>query len=210
MDKKYLYGIGAGLGALFVLKLLRAYKPLSPGDAAFPKSTPYKATCSSGSRSMDKVTLIVLHSTEGDSIDGAIGTFAAADAGGSTQLVVGETGAVRILPDDVIPCGSPGANTQGLHVEMVGFANWSVSQWMARQKTLACAARNVADWCAKYGIPARLLSAADLLAGASGITSHANVSAAWKKSNHWDPGPSFPIEHFMSMVNTALSGGSIS
>lgn len=210
MDKRIWYGLAAGVGLLGLMKLMSSYKPLSPGDPFYPKPTPYPATCSSGKRSMDKVNLIVLHSTEGDSINGAIGTFAAEGAGGSTQIVAGEKGAVRILPDDVIPCGAPGANTQGLHIEMVGFANWSTSQWMTRQKTLACAARNVADWCAKYGIPARFVDAAALLQGASGITTHVEVSKAWKKSNHYDPGPSFPLSHFLSMVSSALSGGSIS
>ena len=32
-----------------------------------------------------------------------------------------------------------------------------------------------------------------LRAGERGITTHAQVSKAWKKSDHWDPGPGFPI-----------------
>jgi hypothetical protein len=47
------------------------------------------------------------------------------------------------------------------------------------------------------------LSADDLLAGRRGLTGHAQVSAAFRKSDHWDPGPGFPVESFLDRVRRA-------
>ena len=46
----------------------------------------------------------------------------------------------------------------------------------------------------------RWLVAADLVAGRRGITGHVEVSRAFKRSDHWDPGPGFPIESFLDDV----------
>jgi hypothetical protein len=142
----------------------------------------------------------VLHSTEGPSAASALATFAAPDAGGSTQLVVGDEGAWRCLPDDVEPCGAPGANAQGLHMELVGYASWTRAQWIAHMPMLRCAARLASDWCSLYGIPQRFIDAKGLLAGEIGITTHAEVDKAWKKSTHWDPGPGFPMDVFLNLM----------
>jgi hypothetical protein len=47
------------------------------------------------------------------------------------------------------------------------------------------------------------LSADDLLAGRRGLSGHAQVSAAFRKSDHWDPGPGFPVESFLDRVRRA-------
>ena len=49
----------------------------------------------------------------------------------------------------------------------------------------------------------RWLVAADLVRGRRGITSHAEVSLAYRKSDHWDPGPGFPIDEFLGRVRSA-------
>ena len=48
--------------------------------------------------------------------------------------------------------------------------------------------------------PDPMLTADDLLAGRRGITGHAEVSKAYRKSDHWDPGPGFPVESFLDRV----------
>ena len=59
------------------------------------------------------------------------------------------------------------------------------------------AATLVADVCRRERIPVRWLVADDLVAGRRGITGHVEVSRAYRKSGHWDPGPGFPIEGFL-------------
>ncbi len=50
----------------------------------------------------------------------------------------------------------------------------------------------VSDICRRHALPLEFVPSAGLLADAPGITTHAEVSRAWQKSDHWDPGPHFP------------------
>jgi hypothetical protein len=61
--------------------------------------------------------------------------------------------------------------------------------------------------CSRHKIPVVWLQPADLVAGKRGITSHANVSKAFKRGSHWDPGDSFPIEKYLAAVRAAIGGG---
>ena len=79
------------------------------------------------------------------------------------------------------------------------MTQYSVSM-LDRSTTLA------ADICKRYGIPVVWLNPADLLAGKRGITSHNNVSKAFKKGSHWDPGEGFPIELYLNAVRKKLAG----
>jgi hypothetical protein len=150
-----------------------------------------------GHRSPESLRFVVLHSTESQS--GALNIanyFSSPSAGGSTQLVVGEDGIYRCVPDLVQPAGAPGANEDGLHIEMVGYAAWSRDEWLSRGTTIRNAAVCVAAWCALYDIPTTMLLEPSLLRepSARGITTHACVSLAFRKSDHMDPGPNFPFD----------------
>ena len=56
---------------------------------------------------------------------------------------------------------------------------------------------------ARYGIPLRRLRAADLVAGKRGVTGHADISAAFRKSDHCDPGPDFPWTRFLRLARSS-------
>jgi murein L,D-transpeptidase YcbB/YkuD len=45
---------------------------------------------------------------------------------------------------------------------------------------------------------------ADLQAGRRGITSHDNVSKAFRRSTHWDPGEGFNIQRYLRLVRENL------
>ncbi len=49
----------------------------------------------------------------------------------------------------------------------------------------------------------RWLAPGDLVAGRRGITGHVDVSRAFELSDHWDPGPGFPVESFLDTVRAA-------
>jgi hypothetical protein len=53
--------------------------------------------------------------------------------------------------------------------------------------------------------PLTFRTAAELVAGAQGITSHNEVSTAWRKTDHWDPGPSFPWDVLASDIAIILN-----
>lgn len=65
---------------------------------------------------------------------------------------------------------------------------------------LQLAAELVRDICTRRGLPIVWLTPSELLAGDTGITGHAQVSQAWHKTDHTDPGPYFPTDHFIELV----------
>lgn len=161
-------------------------------------------------------SLIVLHSTEGGEGGGATDANVAAGlakpkpAGQRTSFhyAVDADSASLCVPEACIAwhCGHTG-NLIGIGVELCGTARQSSDQWLdgASMATLRNAARLVADICARWAIPAEYLDAHALNNGLPhGITTHADVSAAWRESTHWDPGPNFPIVSFVDAVRVAL------
>jgi hypothetical protein len=162
-------------------------------------SIAYAAAHHGGRRSMALVRLIVLHSTEGSSARGAAAWFANPASAGSTQLVVDDRECYRTLPDDVVPYGAPGANEDGLHLEMAGFAGWTRAQWLERgEDTIRRAAALAADWSATYGIPLVFVDADGLKRKESGVTTHWEVTRGLNGGKgHVDPGPGFPMDVFM-------------
>lgn len=75
------------------------------------------------------------------------------------------------------------------------------SRWADQnhRKLLHRTALLTAELCLANRIPTRFLSVADLHAGRRGISTHANVSAAFHRTDHWDPGL-WPRRRFMRLV----------
>ena len=110
---------------------------------------------------------------------------------------------VQSVKDNDVAYAAPPANDNGLHLELAGYAKQSAADWddPYSHAELELAAKLVAAKCIEYGIPpVGFLTPEELLAGKRGITSHWNVSKAWKKSDHQDPGPNFPYDKFIAMV----------
>ena len=97
-----------------------------------------------------------------------------------------------------------GGNTSSIGVELAGFARQTREDWADAYSTrvLDLAAAVVADVCRRRKIPVRWLVADDLVAGRHGITGHVEVSKAYRRSDHWDPGPGFPVERFLRLVRS--------
>ena len=151
-----------------------------------------------GARDPSRLRVIVLHSTEGGSASGAASWFQNEASGGSTQLVAGEDGLYRSVDDLRIPWGAQGANSDGLHIELAGFAKWSRDQWMEKRQTLENAASAIGKWSRQYGIPLRYIEGEELANDRTrGVTTHVAVTKAYKKGDHWDPGPGFPLDYVL-------------
>jgi hypothetical protein len=165
-----------------------------------------KAVRQSGTRAPSQIRLIVLHSTEGSTALGAATWFTNPASEGSAHLCVDERECYRPLAENVIPWGAPGANTSGLHIEIAGFASFSREEWMERKDGLRRAAFKAAKLAAKYDIPIRLLTDAQLAAGKRGFTTHAACSRVFDGS-HTDPGSGFPLKRFMRWVREFSDAG---
>jgi len=151
-----------------------------------------------GARDPSRLRVIVLHSTEGGSAAGAASWFQNEASGGSTQLVAGEDGLYRSVDDLRIPWGAQGANSDGLHIELAGYAKWSRDQWLEKKRTLENAASAIGKWSRQYGIPLRYIEGAELADDRTrGVTTHVAVTKAYKKGDHWDPGPGFPLDYLL-------------
>lgn len=98
-----------------------------------------------------------------------------------------------------------GGNTDSIGVELAGYAHQTEREWGDDYSSavLTRAATLVADVCRRRRIPVRWLVAGDLVAGRRGITGHSEVSAAYGRTDHWDPGPGFPVEGFLDRVRRA-------
>lgn len=101
---------------------------------------------------------------------------------------------------------APGANANGVGIEHAGRAAQSADEWadgysmaMLERSILLCAAI-----CRKYGLPAQYVGVDALRLGGQGITTHHDVSLAFRKSTHTDPGPHFPLPWYVSRVAQEL------
>lgn len=157
--------------------------------------------------------LIVLHSTENPDCAGLAKAVANYFHGpnapqASCHIMVDNRELYRCVHDRDIAWGAGGANKVGLHLEMGGFAAQSATQWSDdySREVLYSAMGVCAAWALRFNIPPVFLDSAALLStkDPSGITTHAEVTKAFKKSTHTDPGRGFPIDAFVNGVGWML------
>jgi hypothetical protein len=130
----------------------------------------------------------------------------------SFHSVVNADSVVRcVRDDDTAYCARNPANLRGLHQELVGRAGQTRAQWAddTSRKTLANATRDMAWWCRKHSIPPVWLSDQALRDRSKGLTTHAQLSQVFG-GTHWDPGPNFPSDDYLTAVKQNLDriGGS--
>lgn len=115
--------------------------------------------------------------------------------------------------DSVVPCvrdedeawAAPGANRDGIQLELAGYASQTLDEWTDAygRQLLDNAAQRTAQRCVKYGLPVRRLSVAQVKDGVSkGICGHVDVTNAFPAlgTGHTDPGPGFPWSYFLGLV----------
>jgi N-acetyl-anhydromuramyl-L-alanine amidase AmpD len=154
-----------------------------------------------------KVDLIVIHTMEApekpETAENVAKWFAGSTAPkASPHYCIDSNSIVQCVKESDIAWCAPGANSNGVHFEHAGYAKQGAAEWKdAYSKAmLDRSAKLAAEVCARHGIPVVWLTAADLLAGKRGITAHAEVSQAFKKSDHWDPGKNFPIKDYIARI----------
>lgn len=121
----------------------------------------------------------------------------------SAHLCIDSNSIVQCVWDRDVAFAAPGANSDGIQIELAGYSSQTREQWLDPfgQAMFTRAARACAQYCAKYNIPPKHLSNAELAQGLRGIVGHVQVSAVYHKSDHTDPGPNFPWDAFMALVN---------
>lgn len=108
----------------------------------------------------------------------------------SAHYVVDPAEVIQCVPDDRVAyhCGY---NQDSIGVEMCDMpsptdpSRWDDTNHRAMEKR---AARLVAELCVKHGIRPYFVGVMQLRLGVAGVTTHNNMSKAFRKSTHWDPG----------------------
>ena len=122
--------------------------------------------------------------------------------GSSAHVGFDENSGCRYVSDHDVAWAAPGANHNGLHVELAGYSKNNDWGHQDSLDMLELAAEWVARKAHKYDVRPRKIGAADLRAGRSGICGHINVTHAWPNlGSHTDPGEHFPWSHFMHRVH---------
>ncbi|WP_206155809.1 peptidoglycan recognition protein family protein [Cellulomonas taurus] len=157
------------------------------------------------------VEVIVIHTMEAAetsrTAENIAAYFAKASTRASAHICADDDSLVRCVADEDTAWAAPGANANGLQIELAGYARQTAAEWSDEFSTamLELTAQQCAEWVRKYGIPVKHLSVAELKAGHRGFVAHDDVSKAFKRSTHWDPGPNFPWTSFLARVS-ALAG----
>lgn len=163
-----------------------------------------------GKRSID---LLVFHTMEAPEKPTTAEDVAAWAAGptapqASWHYGVDNNTVVQSVHDHDVAWHAPGANHDGLGFEHAGTALQSVPQWHDpyTRAVLARSAALQAQKAKEYNIPVVFLRAPALVAQRRGLTTHWEVTQAFRLGTHTDPGAQFPADEFTALVLQALAG----
>ncbi len=155
------------------------------------------------------IDVVVIHTMESPEHPGAAAAcarwFQNARAEVSAHYCVDPDSVVQCVREEDVAWHARGGNANSVGIELAGYAGQRRQDWADAysRALLVRAATLTAEICRRHAIPLRRLRSADLLAGRRGVTGHADVSAAFKRSDHWDPGPSFPWTRFLRLTRSS-------
>lgn len=120
----------------------------------------------------------------------------------SAHVCIDNNSIVQCVHDNDIAYAAPGANSDGIQIELAGYGKQTRAEWLDPYgiALLALAADVTAQYCLKYDITPVQLTNRELAGESKGIVGHFQVSAVYMKSDHTDPGPQFPWDYFLKLV----------
>jgi hypothetical protein len=106
------------------------------------------------------------------------------------------------LKDSAWTVGNRPGNNRGINWEFAGFARQSRAEWLDAfgLKMFHQAAPYIRLDAREYGIPLKRCSVSDLKAFRPGVTSHNDLRLAFGQTTHTDPGPNFPWDVFLQIL----------
>lgn len=127
----------------------------------------------------------------------------------SWHFAVDSNSVTQSVREKDIAWHAPGVNPISIGIELAGRAKQTGEQWNDEfsRSMLGLAAALTARLCREWNIPGTFVDAAGLLRRERGLTTHAEVTKAFHRSTHTDPGPNWPRESFMRQVLEDLDLG---
>lgn len=114
--------------------------------------------------------------------------------------------AALVPPPDIAFHAPPNWTGEGMCITGRALRDWTgttdaVDDW----PELRLAARLTAVRCLTLGLPVRHVGPDEIRRLEPGICGHVDVSKAFGKSDHFDPGPAFPWPAFLDLVHQAVT-----
>lgn len=142
--------------------------------------------------------VIVVHTTESGEQPGTAAAvsswFSKTTTRASSHYILDARDMIQCVHERDTAWAAPGANADGLQIELCGRAGQTGAQWQDAEshRIIDRCARLVGILAWRYDLPIVRLTPTELRSGASGIAGHRDINDAYKRSTHWDPGPNFP------------------
>lgn len=162
-------------------------------------------------RAGGRVDLIAVHTMEAKELpqtaENVANYFKNPAVKASAQWCIDNNSRVRSVNDGDTAWTLPGANSRSLNMELAGYAKQTPEDWQDAYSIdmLEIAALSAAEWVIKYGVPIRRLTDDQIRNNEKGFVGHVDVNRVYKKSTHWDPGPSFPWDYFLGRVRVFVA-----
>lgn len=158
-----------------------------------------------GGRLSQPVQCIVVHSLEAPATPGMAYSLATGwlqHERVSIHAITDPVESIDMVGLDTVAYHCGGGNSHSAGDEVTGYAAWTTAQWLEPRAfaALRLDAKKVAEQALKLDIPRRWLKIAQIKAGERGIITHNDARLAFGGTTHTDPGPGFPYEIFMQMV----------
>lgn len=166
---------------------------------------------------------IVIHTIEtaekGTAAEACAEYFRQGPKTASAHYCIDDNSIVQCVQLGDVAYAAPGVNKYGVQLEHAGYAKQSAEEWQDpfSQAMLQRSARLAAERIAPaFQIPTRYISRKELIEAQKyldrgeavpdhlrGVTTHNEVSQAFHKSDHTDPGKFFPMDQYLEWMSEA-------
>lgn len=165
-----------------------------------------------GKRAINKIVIHTMEASEGPRTAENVANYFAnlpATRKASAHFCIDNNSIVACVSLNNVAYHAPGANHDGVGIELAGFASQTYEQWhddYSHTMLFSFLCPLLETLCLAYSIPVRFLTAEEMVRDpqAKGITTHVEVNRAYKQSSHWDPGPNFPMNEVLDTVNELI------